>query len=98
MLMLRLSVSYTTEPDNIAPGFSSYVNAMTDHCPFLRPSLQRGLTRWLLYETSADIDQLPDLQRDIFAVAVEHMELLHNRRRSWPSADAVLLCDNFIIR
>lgn len=96
--MLRLSVSYTTDPDDIAPGFSSYVDTMTNHCPFLRSSLQRGLTRWLLYETSAGIHQLPDLQRDIFAVAVNHMELLRRRRRSRPSADTVLLCDNLTIR
>lgn len=96
--MLRLSVDYTTEPDNIAPGFSGYLDAMTDHCPFLRPSLQRGLTRWLRYETSADAHQLPDLQREIFAAAVEHMELLRDRRRDRPSADGVLLCDNVAFR
>lgn len=96
--MLRLSVGYTTEPDNIVPGLSRYVEAMTNHCPFLRPSLQRGLTRWLLYETSADVHQLPGLQREIFAVAVECMELLRNRRRIWPSSEAVLLCDNLVIR
>ncbi len=96
--MLRLSVDYTTEPDNIAPGFSGYLDAMTDHCPFLRPSLQRGLTRWLRYETNAEAHQLPDLQREIFAAAVEHMELLRDQRRSRPSPDAVLLCDNLAIR
>lgn len=98
MLMLRLSVSHTTEPDNIAPGFSGYVDAMTDHCPFLRPSLQRSLTRWLLYETSAEAHQLPDLQREVFAAAVEHMELLRDQRRSRPSADGVLLCDNLAVQ
>lgn len=96
--MLRLSIDYTTEPDNIAPGFSDYLDAMTDHCPFLRPSLQRGLTRWLRYETNAEAHQLPDLQRKIFAAVVEHMELLRDQRRSRPSADAVLLCDNLAIR
>jgi hypothetical protein len=78
--------------------FSDYLDAMTDHCPFLRPSLQRGLTRWLRYETNAEAHQLPDLQREIFAAVVEHMELLRNQRRSRPSADAVLLCDNLAIR
>lgn len=85
---------YTTEPDNIARGFSGYVDAMANHCPFLRPSLQRSLTRWLRYETSAEAHQLPDLQCEIFAAAVERMELLRDQRRSRPSADGVLLCDN----
>jgi hypothetical protein len=98
MLMLRLSVDYTTEPDDIAPGFRSYLDAMADHCPFLRPSLQRGLTRWLLYETGAEVHQLADLQREIFAAAVERMELLRDQRRSRASMDAVLLCDNLAIR
>lgn len=98
MLMLRLSVDYTTEPDNIAPGFSGYVDAMANHCPFLRPSLQRSLTRWLRYDTRAEAHQLPDLQREIFAAAVERMELLRNQRRSRPSADGVLLCDNLAVR
>jgi hypothetical protein len=95
--MLRLSVDYTTEPDEIAPGFSGYLDAMTGHCPFLRP-LRRGLTRWLLYETSTPVPQLPDLQREIFAAAVEHLELLRDQRRSRPAADAVLVCDNLVIR
>lgn len=96
--MLRLSVEYTTDPDNIAPGFSDYVDAMAGHCPFLRPSLQRNLTRWLCYETSAAIHQLADLQREIFAAAVEHMELLRAQRCVRPSSDAVLLCDNLAVR
>ncbi len=96
--MLRLSVDYTTEPDDIALGFRGYVDTMTDHCPFLRPSLQRGLTRWLRYETSAEAPQLPDLQREIFAAAIEHMELLRDQRRSRPSAEGVLLCDNLAVR
>lgn len=98
MLMLRLSVNYTTEPDDIAPGFSGYVDAMTDHCPFLHPSLRRSLTRWLLYETNAEVHQLPDLRREIFAAAVEHMELLRDQRRSRRCADAVLVCDNLVVR
>lgn len=98
MLMLCLSVNYTTEPDDIAPGFSGYLDAMTNHCPFLGPSLQRGLTRWLLYETSAKVHQLADLQREIFAAAVEHMEVLRDGRRSRDSTDAVLLCDNLAVR
>lgn len=96
--MLSLSVSYTTEPDDIAPEFSGYVDAMTDHCPFLRPSLQRSLTRWLLYATSAEVHQLPDLRREIFAAAVEHMELLRGQRLSRRCADAVLVCDNLAVR
>lgn len=96
--MLSLSISYTTEPDDLAPGFSDYLDAMTGHCPFLRPSRQRRLTRWLLYDTCAEVHQLPDLQREIFAVAVEHMELLRIQRQSRLSADAVLLCDNVALR
>lgn len=96
--MLRLSVDYTTAPDDIAPGFGGYVDAITAHCPFLRPSLQRGPTRWLRYETSAEASQLPDLQREIFAAAIEHMELLRDQRRSRPSAEGFLLCDNLAVR
>lgn len=98
LLMLRLAVDYTIEPDHIMPGLSSYLEAMTGHCPFLRPSLRRGFTRWLLYETSMDIHRLPDLQREIFAVAVEHMELLRDQRRGRPVADAALVCDNLAVR
>jgi hypothetical protein len=61
MVMLLLSVDYTIEPDGIAPRFNDYVDAMTGHFPFLRPSLQCGLTRWLRYETSAQAHQFPDL-------------------------------------
>lgn len=96
--MLHLSVDYTTEPDNIVPGFGTYVDTMTGHCPFLRPSLQRGLTRWLRYEISTEAHRLPDLQREIFAAAVEHMELLRDRRRSRPSTDAALLSDNLAVQ
>src|SRR5262249_49672538 len=96
--MLFLSVGYTTEPDDIAPGFSDYVDAMTSHCPFLRSSLRRGLTRWLLYETSAEAHQLSDLQREIFAAAVEHMELFRVQRRSPVAGEGVLLCDNLAFR
>jgi len=98
MLMLRLSVDYTTDPGGIAPGFRDYVDAMAGHCPFLRPSFQRSLTRWLCYETSAAIHQLNDLQREIFAAAVEHMELLRAQRRVRPSPDAFLLCDNLVVQ
>ncbi|MGQ0775346.1 MAG: hypothetical protein ACT4NY_13135 [Pseudonocardiales bacterium] len=96
--MLRLSVNYTTEPETIAPGFSGYLDAMTGYCPFLRPSLQRGFTRWIRYETSVEPHQLPHLQREIFAAAVEHMEFLREQRRSRPATDAVLLCDNLAVR
>ncbi|MDQ3760565.1 MAG: hypothetical protein M3460_02350 [Actinomycetota bacterium] len=96
--MLRLSVDYTTDPNTIGPGFGDYVDAMTGHCPFLRPSLQRSLTHWLCYETNATIHQLADLQREIFAAAVEHMELLRAQRRVRLSSDAVLLCTNIAIR
>lgn len=96
--MLHLSVDYTIKPDDIAPGFGSYVNDMASHCLFLRPSLQRSLTRWLLYETRAEAHQVPDLQREIFATAVEHVELLRDQRRRRFSSDAVLLCDNIAIQ
>lgn len=98
ILMFRLSVDYTTDPDNIVPGFSDYVDAIAGHCPFLRPSIQRNLTRWIGYETSAAIYQLTDLQREIFGAAVEHMELMRAQRRARCSSDAVLLCDNLVVQ
>ncbi|MFI6149957.1 hypothetical protein [Streptomyces sp. NPDC051109] len=39
---------------------SVYVEQMTAHCPYLDPSLQRGLARWTVYRAAGDAEAVAE--------------------------------------
>lgn len=58
---------------------TAYVQAMTAHCPFLGPSVERGLTRWTVYEiTTTDADPV---EAEVFHAGVEAAETIRERMR-----------------
>lgn len=84
---MRMLTAATTQVDHVHPGLGEYLRSMADHCPYLRPSIDRGLTTWCAYE--AEAEDAPDL----LAVLVATAEDLRARRRR----HGQLVCANIAI-
>ncbi len=86
---LRLVESRTTSPTTV--DVTDYVGAMSVHCPYLAPSVQRELTSWTVYRAAGDA---PDVEAAVFRAGVRAAEWLRtqtNRRH------AALLCENIVV-
>ncbi|NEE29423.1 hypothetical protein G3M53_28745, partial [Streptomyces sp. SID7982] len=51
---LRLVEASTARPRSV--DISHYARQMTAHCPYLAPSLRRGLTTWTVYQADGDAE------------------------------------------
>jgi hypothetical protein len=77
----------TLEPADIHPGMPAHQATMVERCPYLRPSVERGLTVWSAY--TAD----PGDGCELFALLVRYAEAVRQARR----ADGPLVCRNIAI-
>jgi hypothetical protein len=86
---LRLVEASTTRPRSV--DISGYARQMTAHCPYLAPSLQRGLTSWTVYRADGDAEAV---QAELFhagARAAEWLRPLLNRPHG------LLRCENIVL-
>ncbi len=80
-------VSATADPAEIHPGLVAHQQDMIARCPYLGPSVQRGLTLWSAYQAA------PGEQADLFAMLLGHAEELRVARRS----TGILACRNIAV-
>jgi hypothetical protein len=66
---LRLVEARTTSPMSV--DVTGYVEAVSAHCPYLAPSVERGLTGWTVYEATGDAEAV---EAEVFHVAVQAAE------------------------
>ncbi|MGW3949924.1 hypothetical protein ACWEKM_02885 [Streptomyces sp. NPDC004752] len=85
---LRLVAPRTTTP---RPDIAAYVLAVTAHCSYLAPSLDRGLTGWTLYEA---VGGPLDVEAEVFHAAVQAAEWV---RPLAPRAQGTFVCENVAI-
>lgn len=88
---LRLVEGRTGEPRTV--DISDYLRAVAAHCPFLMPSVARGLIGWTVYEISADA-QADDVEAEVFQAGVQAAEWIRplTTRRHGP-----LVCENIVL-
>ncbi|MFF4601980.1 hypothetical protein ACFY12_04365 [Streptomyces sp. NPDC001339] len=85
---LRLIAPRTTTP---RADIAAYVGTVTAHCPYLTPSLDRGLTGWTLYEA---VGAPADVEAEVFHAAVQAAERV---RPLAPRAHGAFVCENVAI-
>ncbi|MFJ6568533.1 hypothetical protein ACIQNU_14005 [Streptomyces sp. NPDC091292] len=85
---LRLIAPRTTTP---SADIAAYVQAVTTHCPYLAPSLDRGLTGWTLYEA---VGAPLDVEAEVFHAAVQAAEWV---RPLAARAHGAFVCENVAI-
>ncbi|WP_039636594.1 hypothetical protein [Streptomyces sp. 769] len=80
-------------PRTATPGvdIADYARAVTAHCPYLAPSLDRGLTGWTLYEA---VGAPVDVEAEVFHAAVQAAEWV---RPLAVRAHGALVCENVAI-
>ncbi|MFI0220050.1 DUF6875 domain-containing protein [Streptomyces lydicus] len=86
---LRLIEASTTRPTTV--GISDYVQQMTAHCPYLAPSLERGLTTWTVYRANGDAEAV---QAELFHAGVQAAEWL---RPLLNRPHGLLRCENIVL-
>ncbi|MFI5722856.1 DUF6875 domain-containing protein [Streptomyces cyaneofuscatus] len=86
---LRLVEAGTVRPTSI--DITGYVDRMTAHCPYLSPSIERGLTTWTVYRTDGSVDAV---EAELFHAGAQAAEwlrpLIHRPHGS-------LRCENVVI-
>ncbi|MFF2194760.1 hypothetical protein [Streptomyces sp. NPDC058157] len=80
-------------PRSVTAPAQAYVDATTTFCPFLAPSVERGLTFWTAYEIVPGAGQ-EEVEAAVFAVAVESAERVRKSSRG-PSGH--LVCENLVV-
>jgi hypothetical protein len=85
--MLRLMVDATTDPADIHADMLAHQQDMIRRCPYLGPSVERGLTVWSSYDAE------PGDSADLFAMLVTSAERLRQDRRE----HGPLVCKNLAI-
>lgn len=88
---LRLVEGRTSEPRTV--DISDYLRAVASHCPFLMPSVARGLTGWTVYEIAGDA-QAAGVEAELFHAGVQAAEWIRplTTRQHGP-----LLCENIVL-
>ncbi|MGW0034476.1 DUF6875 domain-containing protein [Streptomyces sp. NPDC003314] len=86
---LRLVEASTTRPDSI--DIAGYVEQMTAHCPYLSPSVERGLTTWTVYRANGSADAVEAELFHAGAQAAEWLRPLVHRPHGF------LRCENVVI-
>ncbi|CAM3631824.1 hypothetical protein GCM10009799_25790 [Nocardiopsis rhodophaea] len=85
--MIRQRITATTDPAAVHPGLAEHQSDMIRRCPYLGPSVDRGLTVWSAYDAE------PGDQPGLFALLVETAEELRTARRE----SGPLACRNIAI-
>lgn len=85
---LRLIAPRTTAP---RADIAAYAQAVAPHCPYLAPSLDRGLTGWTLYEA---VGAGPDVEAEVFFAAVQAAESVRSLVAHEQSA---IVCENIAV-
>ncbi|MFF8785466.1 hypothetical protein [Streptomyces sp. NPDC015125] len=88
---LRLVEGRTGEPRTA--DISDYVRAVASHCPFLMPSVARGLTGWTVYEI-AESAQATEVEAEIFHAGVQAAEWI---RPLTARRHGALTCENIVL-
>ncbi|MFF4648191.1 hypothetical protein [Streptomyces sp. NPDC001389] len=86
---LRLVEARTTQPRSV--DISDYVRQMSAHCPYLAPSVERGLTGWTVYEATGEADAV---EAELFwagSRAAEWVRPLASRLHG------ALVCENVVL-
>ncbi|WP_405980217.1 hypothetical protein [Streptomyces sp. NBC_00158] len=86
---LRLIEASTPRPTSV--DITAYVQQMTDHCPYLAPSLRRDCTTWTVYRADGDADAV---EAQLFHAGGRAAERLRSLVRG-PYGG--LRCDNVVI-
>ncbi|MFE7780740.1 MULTISPECIES: hypothetical protein [Streptomyces] len=86
---LRLVEGRTSEPETA--DVSGYVRAVASHCPFLMPSVARGLTGWTVYEIAGDTGAA---EAEVFHAGVQAAEWI---RPLTTRRHGTLVCENIVL-
>ncbi|MBZ4318931.1 DUF6875 domain-containing protein [Streptomyces huiliensis] len=86
---LRLVEARTPAPTTV--DVTAYVDAMSAHCPYLAPSVERELTHWTMYEAAGDA---ADVEAAVFEAGVLSAEWL---RTQADRRQATLMCENIVV-
>ncbi|HEY8982374.1 MAG TPA: hypothetical protein VIU15_22655 [Streptomyces sp.] len=87
---LRLVEAQTTEPRTV--DIAGYVEAVTAHCPYLAPSVRRGLTTWTVYEVASEEREL--VEAGLFHAGVQAAEWV---RPLATRPHGALVCENVVL-
>ncbi|WP_308293169.1 hypothetical protein [Streptomyces sp. TS71-3] len=68
-----------------------YSEAVAAHCPYLAPSIARGLTGWTVYEAAGDA---ADVEAEVFYAGVQAAEWI---RPLMTRSHGPLVCENIVI-
>ncbi|WP_370221286.1 hypothetical protein [Kitasatospora sp. MAP12-22] len=88
---LRLIEARTTHPT--AVDVSAYVTAMEQHCPFLAPSIGRGMTGWTVYEIAL-ASRRDAVEADLFRAGVQAAEWV---RPLTNRPHGAFVCENVVL-
>jgi hypothetical protein len=86
--MIRRLASSTPDPATIHAGLAHHQEDMIRRCPYLGPSVERGLTQWSAWEAESPADGAA-----LFAMLVDNAEGLREDRRR----DGPLVCRNIVL-
>ncbi|KPI05898.1 hypothetical protein OK074_4388 [Actinobacteria bacterium OK074] len=86
---LRLVEARTTAPKTV--DITAYAGAVAAHCPYLAPSVERGLTGWTVYEAIGDAEAVG---AEVFHAGVQAAEWVRPlvRRRH-----GLFACENVVL-
>ncbi|GAQ59119.1 DUF6875 domain-containing protein [Streptomyces acidiscabies] len=87
---LRLVEAQTTEPRTV--DIAGYVDAVSAHCPYLAPSVRRGLTTWTVYEVACDDREFAEA--GLFHAGVQAAEWV---RPLASRPHGALVCENVVL-
>ncbi|MFJ8443809.1 hypothetical protein [Kitasatospora griseola] len=88
---LRLVEARTETP--VSVDVYSYLNELSEHCPFLAPSVRRGMTGWTVYEVTPGSHRNA-VEAELFHAGVQAAEWV----RSLMSRQyGVLACENVVL-
>lgn len=82
--MISVQVETTTDPARVHPDLPAHQAEMIRRCPYLGPSVRRGLTVWSAVEAE------PGDEPDLFGLLIEHGEQVRAKRRT----HGPLVCHN----
>ncbi|MFI2757538.1 DUF6875 domain-containing protein [Streptomyces echinatus] len=86
---LRLVETSTSRPTSVDTG--PYTDAMRVHCPYLAPSVERGLTTWTVYRAEGDANAV---EAELFHAGVQAAEWL---RPLIHRPHGFLRCENIVV-
>ncbi|MCB5907651.1 hypothetical protein [Streptomyces pinistramenti] len=86
---LRLIEERAVRPKTV--DVAGYVRAVSAHCPYLAPSMARGLTGWTVYEIAGDAESA---EAEVFHAGVQAAEWV---RPLTTRSHGALVCENIVL-